>query len=98
MLRIVRIPLVCGPTGLVLYETRTIVYVRHIFVYIYVYVQRPYSPYIQQTSYRQIWRVWAKKVSYFYHPYYCHNYYLVNIEIVMYALILTILYFQYVKS
>ena len=34
LLRIVRIPLVCGHTGLVLYLARTIVYVRHIFVFI----------------------------------------------------------------
>ena len=34
MLRIVRIHIVCGHTGLVLYEARTIVYVRHIIVYL----------------------------------------------------------------
>ena len=30
VLRIVRIPLICGHTGLVLYLARTIVYVRHL--------------------------------------------------------------------
>ena len=45
-----------------------------ISLFTYVYVQCLYSPYIQQTaannnntSNRQIWRVWAKKVSNFYH-------------------------------